>query len=58
VLAENGLGLSDIQAVALSPQDGLSAFSQGALDAWAIYGVHENLARAKFDARIDNPNAS
>ncbi|WP_337188038.1 ABC transporter substrate-binding protein [Phenylobacterium sp.] len=52
LLAEQGLTLGDIQAVALSPQDGLSAFTQGALDAWVIYGVQGNLARARLGARV------
>ncbi|PXA90350.1 aliphatic sulfonate ABC transporter substrate-binding protein [Caulobacter sp. D4A] len=39
LLQEAGLSWSDIQPVALSPQDGLAAFQSGALDAWVIYGV-------------------
>ncbi|PLR28816.1 aliphatic sulfonate ABC transporter substrate-binding protein [Caulobacter zeae] len=39
LLQEAGLAWSDIQPVALSPQDGLAAFQSGALDAWVIYGV-------------------
>lgn len=45
VLAENGLGFADITPVALSPQDGLAAFRQGALDAWVAYDVFGYLAR-------------
>lgn len=52
LLAEQGLTLADIKPIALSPQDGLSAFSQGSLDAWVIYGVQGNLARARLDARV------
>lgn len=52
LLAEQSLTLADIDAVALSPQDGLSAFSQGSLDAWVIYGVQGNLARAQLGARV------
>lgn len=52
LLAEHRLGFADIEAVALSPQDGLSAFTQGALDAWVIYGVQGNLARARLGARV------
>ncbi len=52
LLAEQGLTLADIEPVALSPQDGLSAFSQGSLDAWVIYGVQGNLARARLGARV------
>ena len=46
LLDEAGLGWSDIQPVALSPQDGLAAFSSGAIDAWVIYGVVVQQARA------------
>lgn len=52
LLAEQGLTLADVSAIALSPQDGLSAFSQGALDAWVIYGIQGNLARAQLGARV------
>jgi len=52
LLAEKGLGFADIQPVALSPQDGLSAFTQGSLDAWVIYGVQGTLARARLGARV------
>jgi sulfonate transport system substrate-binding protein len=52
LLSEAGLGFADIQPVALSPQDGLSAFTQGALDAWVIYGVQGTLARARLGARV------
>jgi len=52
LLGEHGLTYADIQPVALSPQDGLSAFSQGSLDAWVIYGVQGNLARARLGARV------
>jgi sulfonate transport system substrate-binding protein len=46
LLHEAGLTWSDIQPVALSPQDGLAAFSSGAIDAWVIYGVIIQQARA------------
>jgi sulfonate transport system substrate-binding protein len=52
LLAENGLTFADIQPIALSPQDGLAAFGRGALDAWAIYGVQGNIARARLNARV------
>lgn len=52
LLAEQGLTLADVTPVALSPQDGLSAFSQGSLDAWVIYGVQGNLARSRLGARV------
>ena len=45
ILKEQGLTFADITPVALSPQDGLAAFRQGALDAWVIYGVIIYLAR-------------
>jgi sulfonate transport system substrate-binding protein len=46
LLDEAGLSWRDITPVALSPQDGLAAFQQGALDAWVIYGVIVQQARA------------
>lgn len=46
LLDEAGLAWSDIKPVALSPQDGLAAFSSGAIDAWVIYGVVVQQARA------------
>ena len=50
-LAEAGLGLDDIQAVNLTPADGLSAFARGDLDAWAIYGYNGQIARTQYGAR-------
>jgi sulfonate transport system substrate-binding protein len=52
LLAEQNLTFADIQPVALTPQDGLSAFTQGSLDAWVIYGVQGTLARARLGARV------
>ena len=52
LLAEQSLTYADIQPVALTPQDGLSAFTQGSLDAWVIYGVQGTLARARLGARV------
>ena len=52
LLAESGLTFADIQPIALSPQDGLAAFGRGALDAWVIYGVQGNIARARLAARV------
>lgn len=40
MLAKVGLSFSDITPVALTPAEGQSAFVQGALDAWAIYGYN------------------
>lgn len=45
LLDEAGLTWADIKPVALSPQDGLAAFSSGAVDAWIIYGVIVQQAR-------------
>lgn len=50
-LAEAGLGFDDIQAVNLTPADGLSAFARGDLDAWAIYGYNGQIARTQYGAR-------
>jgi sulfonate transport system substrate-binding protein len=52
LLAEQGLTYADITPVALSPQDGLSAFTQGSLDAWVIYGIQGHLARSRLGARV------
>ncbi|MEH2333832.1 ABC transporter substrate-binding protein [Nostoc sp.] len=38
MLAQEGLTLKDVNAVALTIPDGLSAFTRGDLDAWATYG--------------------
>lgn len=45
LLAEAGLTWTDIKPVALTPQDGLAAFSSGSIDAWIIYGVIVQQAR-------------
>ncbi|WP_295959652.1 ABC transporter substrate-binding protein [Rhodoferax sp.] len=50
-LAEAGLSFGDIDAVSLTPADGLSAFARGDLDAWAIYGYNGQLARTQYGAR-------
>ncbi|WP_236556789.1 ABC transporter substrate-binding protein [Calothrix sp. PCC 7507] len=47
MLEEVGLSLKDINAVALSIPDGLSAFRRGDLDGWATYGYA--IAQAKKD---------
>ncbi|CAM3819476.1 ABC transporter substrate-binding protein [Polaromonas hydrogenivorans] len=52
MLAEAGLSFQDIQAISLSPSDGLSAFAGGDFDAWAIYGYNGQLARSKYGARV------
>jgi len=51
-LAEAGLSFQDIQAINLTPADGLSAFDRGDLDAWAIYGYNGQLARTRYGARV------
>lgn len=51
-LAEAGLSFADIQAAALTPADGLSAFARGDLDAWAIYGYNGQIARTQYGARV------
>jgi sulfonate transport system substrate-binding protein len=47
LLAERGLSFRDITPVALAPQDGLAAFQSGQLDAWVIYGLVVELAKAQ-----------
>ncbi|VVO16207.1 ABC transporter substrate-binding protein [Pseudomonas fluorescens] len=51
-LKEQGLTLKDITPVALTPQDGFSAFQSGQLDAWVIYGVFIQLAKFRSGARV------
>jgi sulfonate transport system substrate-binding protein len=51
-LKEQGLSMADITPVALSPQDGFSAFQGGQLDAWVIYGIFIQIAQAKTGARV------
>lgn len=52
MLAEVGLGWGDIKPVAMGVSDGAAAFSQGSLDAWAIYGFPIQRAVATEGARI------
>lgn len=52
LLGEHGLTYADITPVSLTPQDGLSAFGQGSLDAWVVYGAPGALARARLGARV------
>ncbi|UZW57758.1 ABC transporter substrate-binding protein [Sphingobium sp. JS3065] len=52
MLEEGGLGWDDITPVAMGVSDGAAAFSQGALDAWAIYGFPIQRAIATEGARI------
>lgn len=52
MLEEEGLGWNDITPVAMNVSDGTAAFSQGSLDAWAIYGFPIQRAIATEGARI------
>jgi len=52
MLQSVGLSWSDITPVAMTVSDGASAFSSGALDAWAIYGFPIQRAIATEGARI------
>jgi len=51
-LKEQGLTMSDITPIALTPQDGFTAFQSGQLDAWVIYGVFIQLAKFRSGARV------
>lgn len=51
MLAAAGLSFNDIEAVALLPVEGQSAFKRGSLDAWAIYGYNVPFA-LKDGARV------
>lgn len=52
MLEEAGLGWDDITPVAMGVTDGAAAFSQGALDGWAIFGFPIQRAIATEGARI------
>lgn len=52
MLEDAGLTWEDIEAVAMSVSDAQAAFSQGALDAWAIYGFPIQRAIATEGARV------
>ena len=52
MLEEVGLGWGDITPVAMGVSDGAAAFSQGALDAWAIFGFPIQRAIATEGARL------
>ncbi len=52
MLEEVGLSWDDITPVAMGVSDGAAAFSQGSLDAWAIYGFPIQRAIATEGARI------
>jgi len=52
MLEEVGLSWDDITPVAMGVSDGAAAFSQGALDAWAIYGFPIQRAIATEGARV------
>jgi sulfonate transport system substrate-binding protein len=52
MLEEVGLTWDDITPVAMGVSDGAAAFSQGSLDAWAIYGFPIQRAIATEGARI------
>lgn len=52
MLQSVGLGWNDVNPVAMGVSDGAAAFSNGALDAWAIYGFPIERALATEGARI------
>lgn len=52
LLEKAGLGWDDIKPVAMGLTDGAAAFSQGALDAWVIFGFPIQRAIATEGARI------
>ena len=51
-LTEAGLSFNDIQAINLTPADGLTAFDRGEFDAWAIYGYNGQIARTRLGAQV------
>jgi sulfonate transport system substrate-binding protein len=52
MLGSVGLSWADIEPVALTVPDGSAAFSQGSIDAWAIYGFPIQRALANDGARV------
>ncbi|MET0284547.1 MAG: ABC transporter substrate-binding protein [Polyangiales bacterium] len=52
MLKSVGLSWGDIEPIALGVPDGAAAFSQGALDAWAVYGYAIQRAVANDGARV------
>lgn len=51
-LASVGLTFADIQPAYLAPADALAAFTQGSVDAWAIWDPYTALAQEKTGARV------
>lgn len=51
-LKEQGLSMDDVKAIALTPQDGFTAFQSGQLDAWVTYGTFIQLAKFRSGARV------
>ncbi|MCD5996535.1 ABC transporter substrate-binding protein [Pseudomonas sp. CDFA 602] len=51
-LKEQGLTMADVNAIALTPQDGFTAFQSGQLDAWVTYGTFIQLAKFRSGARV------
>lgn len=52
LLQREGLAFSDIQSVYLAPADANAAFSQGSLDAWAIWDPYAALVLHQGQARL------
>ncbi|MDR6677614.1 aliphatic sulfonate ABC transporter substrate-binding protein [Pseudomonas oryzihabitans] len=52
LLQREGLAFSDIQPVYLAPADANAAFSQGSLDAWAIWDPYAALVLHQGQARL------
>lgn len=52
ILAREGLGLSDIEAVNLSPADGGAALAGGDIDAWIIWDPYYALAEQAGTAKV------
>ena len=51
-LAEAGLSYDDVEVKALQPADALAAFSNGHVDAWAIWDPYTSQAEIEAGARI------
>ncbi|MFC5746731.1 ABC transporter substrate-binding protein [Actinomadura rugatobispora] len=52
VLKRAGLGFKDIQPQYLAPPDALAAFSQGRLDAWAVWDPYTAQGQSQAGARV------
>lgn len=56
-LAKHGLAVSDVSLEFLQPADGLAAFSQGSVDAWAVWEPYVSQGEQGHGGRIVAPGS-